>query len=68
MALSVAYLLMMSKKEFDAVAKIMIVFLGTLLFFTVMNGGMSIFMLIGALCVTYIFVHLWEKRYLKSKK
>lgn len=58
----------MSVREvIDVVAKIISVFLGTLLLFSILNGDITIFMVIGALSVTYLFIHYWEKRFLAHK-
>ncbi|MFA5986495.1 MAG: hypothetical protein WC819_04090 [Parcubacteria group bacterium] len=58
----------MTKQEIEAMLKIISVFLGTFLLFSILNGSVTIFMTMGALSVTYLFVHYWEKRYAKKKK
>lgn len=58
----------MKKQELEAIMKIIIFFLGILLFLSILNGKIAIFTVIGALACTYIFVHYTEKRYLKKQK
>lgn len=55
------------REKIDAIAKILSVFLGTLLFFSILNREITLFMVMGALAVTYLFVHYWEKRFLAQK-
>ncbi|PID51941.1 MAG: hypothetical protein CR972_04545 [Candidatus Moraniibacteriota bacterium] len=57
----------MDKKNIEIILTIFIVFLGSLLIFSVVNGKVTVFMIIGALSVTYIFVHYWERQFLKKK-
>lgn len=58
----------MKKHEIEAILKILCVFLGSLLLLSVFNGKITIFMVMGALSITYIFVHYWEKRFLVKKQ
>lgn len=58
----------MKKQEIEAILKIVCVFLGSLLFLSVLNGRVTSIMIIGSLAITYIFVHYWEKRFLAKKQ
>jgi hypothetical protein len=56
------------RKKIYAVLKIVIIFLSSLLFLVILNGKISLFMIVGALSITYIILHYWEKRFLAIKK
>jgi len=51
-----------NKQGVEVILKIVIVFLSVLLMLSVFNGGVTLFMIVGALGATYIFVHYWRKR------
>jgi hypothetical protein len=56
------------KEKIEVILIMVIIFLSALFIFTVINGGLSIFITIGALSLTYIIIHYWEKRFLKKKQ
>ncbi|HIP50312.1 MAG TPA: hypothetical protein EYG99_02575 [Candidatus Pacebacteria bacterium] len=51
-----------NKQKVEIILKIVIVFLGALLVLSVFNGGVTLFMIVGALGVTYIFVYYWRRK------
>ena len=56
------------KQKIETILKIIIVFLGALLALSVFNGEITLLMIIGALGVTYIFVHYWQKRFVIAQQ
>lgn len=55
-------------QKIEVVCRIVIVFLVILLIFTILNGVVNMYMTIGALSGTYIFIHYWQKSYKKRQK
>ena len=56
------------RQQIDISLKIIIVFLSTLLVLSIFNGAVTLFMVAGALGVTYIFVHYWERHFLRLQQ
>lgn len=50
------------REKIEIILKIVIVFLSALLVLSIFNNGVTPFMVVGALGVTYIFIHYWQKR------
>jgi len=59
---------MILREKIETILTIVIVFLSTLLVLSIFNGVVTLFMVAGALGVTYIFVHYWEKRFLRLQQ
>ena len=57
----------MDRQNIETILTIVIVFLGFLLILSMLNGAVTAFMSIGALSITYIFVHYWERQFLRKK-
>jgi len=58
------------REKIEIILKIIIIFLSALFVLSVSNGEVTLFMILGALGVTYIFVYYWQKRFiaLQQKK
>jgi len=59
---------MKNQEKIETILKIIIVFLGALLILSFLNSKITLFMIIGALGVTYIFVHYWQKRFITAQQ
>jgi len=59
---------MKSQEKIEIILKIIIVFLSALFILSVFNDGVTLLMTIGALGVTYIFVHYWQKRFVIAQQ
>ncbi len=53
---------MTSRQKAEIILRIIIVFLSALLVLGILNGGITLYMIVGALGATYIFVHYWRRR------
>ncbi len=55
------------KQQAEVILRILIIFLSALFILSIVNGGITLFIVIGALSVTYLFLHYWEKRFLSKQ-
>ncbi len=58
------------KQKIEIILKIVIVFLSVLLLLSLLNGGVTLYMIAGALGATYIFIYYWRRKIiiLRQKK
>ncbi len=57
-----------NKQIIEIVLKIIIIFLSALLILSIFNGAVTLFMMVGALGVTYIFIYYWQRRVISLKQ
>ena len=57
---------MTRKQQIEIILKIVIIFLVILFILTIINGEVTVFLNIGALAMTYIILHYWQKKIKKA--